>query len=184
LWFLILKILSKNPTRLRFLSFGVEPFFLKVGRIVMKCPYCGSSETRVVDKRESEDQRAIRRRRECTKCGKRFTTYERVETLDILVIKKDRTREPFDRNKVRSGIVKACIKRPVTAEQIDKLVDEVEAEVRLRPEKEIESKKIGEMVITKLRKLDKVAYIRFASIYREFTDLADFQKALRGLLKK
>jgi len=150
----------------------------------VKCPYCGSLENRVIDKRESEDQKAIRRRRECAKCEKRFTTYERVETLDLLVIKKDGTREPFDRNKVRSGVIKACIKRPVTAEQIDKLVDEVEAEIRLKPEKEISSKKIGEMVISKLKKLDKVAYIRFASIYREFTDLVDFQKALRGLLKR
>lgn len=150
----------------------------------MKCPYCGSSDTRVVDKREPEDKKAVRRRRECTKCGKRFTTYERVETLDILVIKKDGLREPFDRDKVRSGIVKACIKRPVTAEQIDKITDEVEAEIRLKPEKEIPSKKIGELVISKLKKLDKVAYIRFASIYREFADLADFQKALKGLLKK
>jgi transcriptional repressor NrdR len=150
----------------------------------VKCPYCGSPNTRVVDKRESEDKKAVRRRRECTKCGKRFTTYERVETLDILVIKKDGVREPFDRDKIRSGIVKACIKRPVTAEQIDKITDEVEAEIRLKPEKEIPSQKIGEMVISKLKKLDKVAYIRFASIYREFADLADFQKALRELLKK
>ncbi|OGD85807.1 transcriptional regulator NrdR [Candidatus Curtissbacteria bacterium RBG_16_39_7] len=150
----------------------------------MKCPYCGSSETRVVDKRESEDKKAVRRRRECIKCGKRFTTYERVETLDILVIKKDGLREPFDRDKIRSGIVKACIKRPVTVQQIDKIADEVEAEIRLKPEKEILSKKIGELVISKLKKLDKVAYVRFASIYREFTDLEDFQKALRELLKK
>jgi transcriptional repressor NrdR len=150
----------------------------------MKCPYCRSTDIRVVDKRESEDKKAIRRRRECTKCGKRFTTYERVETLDILVIKKDGVREPFDRDKVRSGIVKACIKRPVTAQQIDKITDEVESEVRLKPEKEIPSKKIGEMVISKLKKLDKVAYIRFASIYREFTDLEDFQKELQKLLKR
>lgn len=150
----------------------------------MKCPYCGHSETRVIDKREPEDRKTVRRRRECTKCGKRFTTYERVETLDILVIKKDGLREPFDRDKIRSGIVKACIKRPVTAQQIDKIVDEIEAEVRLRPEKEITSKKIGEMVISKLKKFDKVAYVRFASIYREFTDLRDFQKALKELLKK
>lgn len=150
----------------------------------MICPFCAHAENQVIDSRDTEDGRAARRRRECLKCKKRFTTYERVETLDILVIKKDGSREPFDRDKVRSGVVKACIKRPVTAGQIDKIVDEVEAEVRLRPEKELESKKIGELVIKKLKKLDKVAYIRFASIYREFADLEDFQRELRQFLKR
>lgn len=150
----------------------------------MLCPFCAHEDSKVIDSRESEDGKTTRRRRECLKCGKRFTTYERVETLDILVIKKDGSREPFDRDKVRGGIVKACVKRPVTAEQIDKLVDEVEAEVRTEPTKEIPSKKIGDIVIRKLRKLDKVAYVRFASIYREFTDLEDFQKELQKLLKR
>jgi len=148
------------------------------------CPYCAFTDSKVIDSRESEDGKTTRRRRECAKCGKRFTTYERVETLDILVIKKDGGREPFDRDKVRAGVVEACTKRPVTAEQIDKLVDEVEAEVRAAPTKEIPSKKIGDIVIRKLRKLDKVAYVRFASIYREFTDLEDFQRELQKLLKR
>ena len=150
----------------------------------MLCPYCAFTDSKVIDSRESEDGKTTRRRRECAKCGKRFTTYERVETLDILVIKKDGGREPFDRDKVRAGVVEACTKRPVTAEQIDKLVDEVEAEVRAAPTKEIPSKKIGDIVIRKLRKLDKVAYVRFASIYREFTDLEDFQRELQKLLKR
>lgn len=150
----------------------------------MLCPFCAHFDSKVIDSRESEDGRTTRRRRECLKCSKRFTTYERVETLDILVIKKDGSREPFDRDKVRVGIVKACIKTSVTADQIDKVVDEVEAEIRLAPEKEILSKKLGEIVIGKLRKLNKVAYVRFASIYREFTDLADFQKELAKLLKR
>lgn len=150
----------------------------------MLCPYCAHQESKVIDSRESEDQKVTRRRRECLKCGKRFTTFERVETLDILVIKKDGSREPFERDKVRGGVVKACVKRPVSAEQIDKVVDEVEAEIRLKPEKEIPSTKVGEMVISKLKKLDKVAYIRFASIYREFTDLKDFQKELKVLISK
>lgn len=150
----------------------------------MICPFCAHGENQVIDSRDTEDGRATRRRRECAKCKKRFTTYERVETLDILIIKKDGSREPFDRDKIRAGVVKACIKRPVTAAQIDKIVDEVEAEVRQKPEKEIPSKKVGEMVISKLKKLDKVAYIRFASIYREFADLADFQRELRQFLKR
>lgn len=148
------------------------------------CPFCAHPESKVIDSRESEDGKTTRRRRECEKCGKRFTTYERVETLDILVIKKDGSREPFDRDKIRSGIVKACIKRPVTAAQIDKATDEVEAEVRLAPEKEISSKKLGEIVMSKLKKLDKIAYVRFASVYREFTDLADFAKELKKLLRR
>lgn len=148
------------------------------------CPFCAFAESKVIDSRESEDGKTTRRRRECFKCGKRFTTYERVETLDILVIKKDGSREPFNRDKIRAGVVEACTKRPVNAEQIDKLVDEVEAEVRTEPTKEILSKKIGDIVIRKLRKLDKVAYVRFASIYREFTDLEDFQRELHKLLKR
>lgn len=150
----------------------------------MLCPYCAHFDSKVIDSRESEDGKTTRRRRECLACGKRFTTYERVQELDILVVKKDGSREPFNRDKIRAGVVEACTKRPVTAEQIDKLVDEVEADVRGQPEKEISSKKIGDIVIRKLRKLDKVAYVRFASIYREFTDLEDFQKELAKLLKR
>lgn len=150
----------------------------------MKCPYCGFTESKVVDKRESEDKRVIRRRRECLECGKRFTTFERVSALDVLVIKKDGRRESFDRSKLKAGIVKACEKRPVKAEQIEALVDWVEAEVRKRHQNEIPSKLIGELVMKQLKRVDKVAYIRFASVYREFEDIEDFVKAIKSLSKK
>lgn len=150
----------------------------------MKCPYCGWEESKVVDKRETDDKKSIRRRRECLKCGKRFTTFERVLNVDILVSKKDRRRESFDRSKLRNGIVKACEKRPVTAQQIDTIVDAVEAELRRSGTNEVASKKIGESIIKKLKKLDKVAYIRFASVYREFEDVDDFVKELKDLTEK
>lgn len=149
----------------------------------MLCPFCGNQETRVVDKRE-QDNKTTRRRRECLGCSKRFTTFERAETLDTLVIKKDNHREAFDRLKIRNGIVKACEKRPVSADQIEAMVDAVEREIRALSAREISSKKIGELVMRVLRKVDKVAYIRFASVYREFTDLADFQKEVAKLINK
>ncbi|MBI4039212.1 transcriptional repressor NrdR [Candidatus Daviesbacteria bacterium] len=149
----------------------------------MLCPFCGNQETRVVDKRE-QDNKTTRRRRECFGCSRRFTTFERAETLDTLVIKKDNHREAFDRLKIRNGIVKACEKRPVSADQIEAMVDTVEREVRALSAREISSKKIGELVMRVLRKVDKVAYIRFASVYREFTDLADFQKEVAKLINK
>ena len=149
----------------------------------MVCPYCTHPENKVCDSRESEDGKTTRRRRECTKCGKRFTTYERVETLEILVIKKNGRRELFSRDKIRAGVVKACEKRPVSADQIEKLVDDVESEVRGMGLKEISSKKIGQVVTRFLKKIDKVAYIRFASVYREFADLTDFEKELDILAK-
>lgn len=150
----------------------------------MKCPYCASEENKVVDKRETSDLEATRRRRECLKCGKRFTTYERVEIVDIMVIKKNGSREPFDRNKLMRGISKACEKRPISKEDIEKAVLEIESELRNMDTTEIESKVIGEKVMKKLKKLDKVAYIRFASVYRDFTDLKTFEKELHKLIRK
>jgi transcriptional repressor NrdR len=147
------------------------------------CPFCASEFTRVVDKREGESGKATRRRRECQKCGRRFTTFERAETLDLLVIKKDGKREAFDRLKLRGGIIKACEKRPVSAEDIEKSIDGIEAELRKAGIAEITSKKIGDLVIKKIKKLDEVAYIRFASVYRQFADLGDFEKELAKLSK-
>ncbi len=147
----------------------------------MKCPYCYSSSNKVVDKRESDDKRITRRRRQCLKCAKRFTTFERVETIDLLVVKKDGRREHFDRNKLRSGIVKSCEKRPVPAEVIESTLDKIETDLRRLTGNEIHSKKLGDLVMKHLKKVDEVAYIRFASVYRQFTDLNDFEKELASL---
>jgi transcriptional repressor NrdR len=150
----------------------------------MRCPYCSSEELKVVDKRNSEEK-SIWRRRECLKCGKRFTTYERIESVELIVIKKDgKGRERFDRSKLKNGILKACEKRPVTNESIEKMVDEIESELRSSDGIEIPSKRIGELVMRKLKKVDKVAYIRFASVYREFEDLDSFQEELKKLSGK
>ncbi len=150
----------------------------------MKCPYCGNVETRVVDSRYSEDMEAIRRRRECLSCGKRFTTYERVEIAPIIVIKKNGAKEEFDPEKVKKGMLKACEKRPITEEDIDIAVQEIERELRNRESIEVSSMDIGEMVMEKLRSMDKVAYIRFASVYREFADVETFEKEIRNLIKE
>ena len=149
----------------------------------MICPFCSNDGTKVVDKREGDSGKTTRRRRECTKCGRRFTTFERVETLDLLVVKKDGKREPFDRVKLRAGIIKSCEKRPVSAADIEKVIDEIEAELRKNGQTEVSSRKIGNLVIKKLRKLDEVAYIRFASVYRQFADIGDFEKELSKLSK-
>ena len=150
----------------------------------MICPFCAHQETKVVDKREGPDGKITRRRRECLKCTRRFTTFERVQTLDLLVIKKDGKREVFDRVKLRGGIIKACEKRPITAQEVEKILDEVEAELRKKNANEVSSKKIGELVIRRLKKLDEIAYIRFASVYRQFADLSDFEKELAKLSKR
>lgn len=148
------------------------------------CPFCASNATRVLDKREGSGGKTTRRRRECQKCSRRFTTFERVETLDLLVIKKDKKREPFDRIKLRSGVIKACEKRPVSAESIEKIIDEVESDLRKKGLNEVESKKIGELVTKSLKKIDQVAYIRFASVYRQFADVSDFERELAKLSKE
>lgn len=149
----------------------------------MKCPYCSSNDTKVLDKRETEEDLVTRRRRECLKCQKRFTTYERVELADIMVIKKGSNREIFSRDKLKSGIVKACEKRPISSEQINTVVDKIEAKIRNMDSTEIDSKKLGDLVVKELRKLDKVAYIRFASVYREFEDIGEFTKEVKSLKK-
>ena len=150
----------------------------------MKCPYCQSNETKVVDKRETGDLAVTRRRRECISCEKRFTTYERVETSNITIVKKDGKREEFDRDKAKKGLLRACEKRPVSMEDIEKVLNALEAYVRNRETTEVPSKKIGEFLIRQVKKLDKVAYIRFASVYHEFEDLTTFKNELEKLLKK
>ncbi len=149
----------------------------------MRCQYCGSPDSRVVDSRPADDGNSIRRRRVCAECGRRFTTYEKVETKQILVIKKDSSRELFDPQKVRSGIIAACHKRPVTASQIEKVVSSVEQFAANSLQEEITTRQIGEMVMEELRKLDEVAYIRFASVYRQFTNIPSFMNELNQLLK-
>ena len=149
----------------------------------MKCPFCNQDNTRVVDSRPADDNTAIRRRRMCDACGKRFTTYEKVETIPLIVIKKDRNREQFDRSKIEAGVLRACHKRPVSAEQIHRLVDDVETEVFNLEEREIPSSVIGEIVMDKLKDLEAVAYVRFASVYREFKDVNTFMDELKKILK-
>ncbi|MCX6767650.1 MAG: transcriptional regulator NrdR [Candidatus Micrarchaeota archaeon] len=149
----------------------------------MKCPYCSHAETKVVDSREPDDFASVRRRRECLECGKRFTTYERAELVKLLVIKKDGRREQFDKNKLITGMLKACEKRPVSAEAVSHAADEIERELRRMDTTEIPSWKIGEMVIERLKKTDKVAYIRFASVYRSFEDVESFEKEVSKLLR-
>ena len=150
----------------------------------MKCPYCGSDDTRVIDSRPADDNYSIRRRRICDNCSKRFTTYEKVETIPLIIIKKDNNREQDDRSKIESGVLRACHKRPVSATQITQLVDEVENEISTLEDKEIPSRIIGEIVMKKLKNLDAVAYVRFASVYREFKDVDSFMDELKGFIGK
>lgn len=147
----------------------------------MKCIYCNCTESRVVDSRPTEDG-AIRRRRECIGCGRRFTTYEKIETLPLLVVKKDKRREPFDAEKIRSGLVKACEKRPVALRDIDALVHDIEMTACNSMEQEITTQRIGELAMDGLKQLDEVAYVRFASVYRQFTDVGSFMEELNKLV--
>ncbi len=149
----------------------------------MKCPYCLDGKSKVVDKRDIPEMDSIRRRRECLSCRKRYTSYERIELTGLSVIKKDGKREGFSRDKLLSGVLRACEKRPIPREEVEKLVSEVEADLRNQDEKEVASTELGKLVMEKLKNLDKVAYIRFASVYREFTDLSSFEKELRKLRK-
>ena len=148
----------------------------------MKCPFCSHENTRVIDSRPAEDNNSIRRRRVCDECGKRFTTYEKIETIPLIIIKKDNTREQYNRSKIEDGVLRACHKRPVSAQQITTLVDEVENEIFNREEREIPSGTIGELVMNKLKDLDAVAYVRFASVYREFKDVNTFMDELKSVL--
>lgn len=149
----------------------------------MKCPFCNHENTRVIDSRPAEDNNSIRRRRICDECGKRFTTYEKIETIPLIIIKKDNNREAYDRTKLEGGVLRACHKRPVSAKQITTLLDEVEIEIFNMEEREISSQVIGELVMNKLRDLDMVAYVRFASVYREFKDINTFMDELKKVLK-
>ncbi|MBN1502616.1 transcriptional repressor NrdR [Candidatus Woesearchaeota archaeon] len=150
----------------------------------MKCPYCGSSKSRVLDKRNTENDSVIRRRRVCLSCQKRYTTYERIEVINLTVIKKDGRREQFDRTKLERGLLKACEKRMVPREKIKQICDDIEIRLLNKKSTEIPSKTIGNMVMRRLKKIDQVAYVRFASVYKDFKDVESFQKELAALLKK
>ncbi|MDO5775536.1 MAG: transcriptional regulator NrdR [Eubacteriales bacterium] len=150
----------------------------------MKCPYCGADATKVVDSRPADDNNAIRRRRQCDNCDKRFTTYEKLETMPVMVIKKDNSREAYDRAKIESGILRSCHKRPISRDQIKKAVDEIENELFANVDSEFSTALIGELVMEKLKDLDQVAYVRFASVYREFKDVNTFIEEIGELLKK
>lgn len=148
----------------------------------MKCPYCSFIESKVIDSRPTDENSSIRRRRECLKCGKRFTTYEKLESISLVVIKKDDSRQPFNRNKVLKGIMTACEKRPISIMQMERVADDIESELAQKMEREVNSTHIGEMVMEKLRDLDEVAYVRFASVYKQFEDLGTFMEELKGLI--
>ncbi len=148
----------------------------------MKCPYCGNLGDKVVDSRESKEGEVIRRRRECLECGKRFTSYERIDEIPYMVVKKDGTRERFDRQKLVNGLLKACEKRPVSLKSVEAIADRVESTLQERPEREIATAEIGAFVMEELKKLDKVAYVRFASVYRHFSDIGEFMNELKDLL--
>ena len=149
----------------------------------MKCPFCSSENIRVIDSRPAEEHNAIRRRRQCEVCHRRFTTYEKIETIPLMVVKKDETRQAYDRDKIEAGVLLACHKRPISTQEIDRLVDEVENEITNREDKEISSQVIGELVMNKLKDLDAVAYVRFASVYREFKDVNTFMDELKKVLE-
>lgn len=152
---------------------------LKLGKLKMKCPYCSNTSLKVTDKRKSGEE--IRRRRECLNCGKRFTTYERAEKSDLYVIKKDNSREKFDIDKIKKGVEKAFEKRPIPKEKINRMINEIEEQLRKKGKKELNSSIIGELVMKKMKKMDNVAYIRFASVYRDFQDTQDFKREIKGL---
>lgn len=150
----------------------------------MKCPFCEHLEDRVVDSRESKEGDVVRRRRECLKCGRRFTSYERIDEIPYMVVKKDGRRERFDRNKIIAGLLRACEKRPVSTTQLEQIVDEIEQMVQEAPDREITSEEVGRVVMSRLRQLDKVAYVRFASVYLEFKDVTEFMTEINHLFKK
>ena len=150
----------------------------------MKCPFCGKPDTKVIDSRPVDENSSIRRRRQCEGCGKRFTTYEKLETMPLMVIKKDNTREAYDRSKIEAGILHSCHKRPVSPQQIGVMIDEIENQIFTQEEREIPTSVIGELVMSKLKEVDEVAYVRFASVYREFKDVNTFMEELGKLLKK
>ncbi|MDD6478547.1 MAG: transcriptional regulator NrdR [Oscillospiraceae bacterium] len=148
----------------------------------MKCPFCSYEESKVIDSRPTDEGEKIRRRRECLKCGKRFTTYEMIESLPIIVIKKDKTRQPFNREKLLNGLMRACEKRPVSIDVLEKIIDDIESIIQNSLDREVKSEKIGELVMEKLKNIDEVAYVRFASVYRQFKDINTFMDELSKLL--
>lgn len=148
----------------------------------LKCPYCGYEESKVIDSRSADDGERIRRRRECLKCHKRFTTHEVIETVPIIVVKRDKSREVFDRNKLTAGILRACEKRPVSIQQIEKIVDHIEAKLQSSLDREVTSMQIGELTMEELKNVDEVSYVRFASVYRQFKDINTFMEELNKLL--
>ena len=150
----------------------------------MKCPFCGFEESKVIDSRRADEGQRIRRRRECLKCSKRFTTYEIIESLPIIVIKKDKSRETFNRDKLMTGLLRACEKRPVSIDTLDNMIDEIETVLQNSLDREVSSEKIGELVMEKLKTIDEVAYVRFASVYRQFKDINTFMRELSKLLEK
>ncbi|MEE1006063.1 MAG: transcriptional regulator NrdR [Acutalibacteraceae bacterium] len=150
----------------------------------MKCPFCGFEESKVIDSRPTDEGQRIRRRRECLDCGKRFTTYEIIESLPIIVIKKDKSREAFNRDKLMTGLLRACEKRPVSIDTLDNMIDEIETVLQNSLDREVSSEKIGELVMEKLKTIDEVAYVRFASVYRQFKDINTFMRELNKLLEK
>ncbi|MCQ2450489.1 MAG: transcriptional regulator NrdR [Clostridia bacterium] len=150
----------------------------------MKCPYCAYEESKVIDSRPTDEGEKIRRRRECLKCGKRFTTYEMIECLPIIVIKRDRSREQFNREKLMNGMLRACEKRPVSIDMLEKAIDEIEATIQNSLDREVSSEKIGELAMEKLKDIDEVAYVRFASVYRQFKDISNFMGELEKLINK
>jgi len=150
----------------------------------MKCPYCGYKEDKVVDSRATSEESAIRRRRECLKCGKRFTTYEYIEEVSLMVIKKDGRREPFDRKKILAGVIRACEKRPISMEKMEEILTQVERAIQKKSDREVSASRIGELVMEKLKVLDDVAYVRFASVYRQFKDVGQFMEELKDILGK
>ncbi len=150
----------------------------------MKCPYCSYDESKVIDSRPTDEGEKIRRRRECLKCGKRFTTYEMIESLPVIVIKRDRSREPFNREKLMNGMLRACEKRPVSIDMLEKAIDEIEAAIQNSLDREVTSEKVGELTMEKLKAIDEVAYVRFASVYRQFKDISTFMGELEKLINK
>ncbi len=150
----------------------------------MKCPFCNTEDSKVIDSRPTDEGERIRRRRECLKCAKRFTTYEIIESLPIIVIKRDKTRETFNRDKLMSGLLRACQKRPVSIDALDNVIDEIEAAIQNSLDREVPSEKIGQLAMDKLKEIDEVAYIRFASVYRQFKDIDSFMEELNKLIKK
>ena len=150
----------------------------------MRCPFCANKEDKVVDSRATAEESAVRRRRECLKCGKRFTTYEYVEEISLMVIKKDGRREPFDRKKVLAGVIRACEKRPISIEKMEEIITQVERSIQKKSDREVNASRIGELVMERLKALDDVAYVRFASVYRQFKDVGQFMVELKDILGK